>query len=127
MNVAKDVMAIGYLLRNHADKLTMVTYRAGVGAKVLSLELVESLGIETIAEHARKRSRMMAFLGYAGIPSWDTWAATLFVAGGAERLGCRDTPARIRYDDSGTFKPTDRMQLQLLKTPDRYSRTIVAC
>ncbi|WP_299817376.1 hypothetical protein [uncultured Roseibium sp.] len=127
MNVAMDVTAIAYLVRNHPGKLNMVTYRAGVGERVLSPELAESFSIEAIAEHARKRSRMMKFLGYTGLPSWDTWAATLFVTGGAERIGCRETPARVIYDDSGTFKQTDSMQLQLLKAPDRYSRTIIAC
>lgn len=126
MNVAEDRASMAWLLRHNASRLVMTTYRTGIGERRLSPDLIESFGVESITRHAQKRARVMRFLGYQGIPSWDTWTAALFVRGGAERLGCRDTPARMRHAAEG-FKPTDSYQLQFPGVADKYSRTITAC
>lgn len=125
MNIAEDRASAAWLLHYHPNKLSMVTYKTGIGNRALSSTMIENFTVPSIAEHSQKRIRAMTFLGYSGIPSWDTWTTSFFVQGGAERLGCRPTPAQMRHSDG--YKATDSMQLQLLPSHNRHSRVITAC
>lgn len=125
MNIAEDRASAAWLLRYHPGKLSMVTYQTGVGPRALSPAMVASFRVHSITEHTQKRMRAMTFLGYTGIPCWDTWTTSFFVQGGAERLGCKETPAQMRHSDG--FKATDSMQMQLLPAQNRYSHLITAC
>lgn len=97
-NVRKDTKAVDYLIRHVPEKLFMVTYRSGVGARMVSAALVAG-AVPPLAEHAHKRQRWLnRMLGYTGIPSWDTWTSAYFLQGRAPALGCVQTWARIENE-----------------------------
>lgn len=121
MNVAEDTKAVQHLLRHHPEKLWMVTYRAGIGDRSITPEMVADYA-PALAEQAESRARMMRkMLGYRGIASWDTWTTSYFLEGGAERLGCKAVLAAMRYADQSYRDP---MQL-LLDIPGGHP--ITAC
>lgn len=123
MNVAEDTRAAAYLLRHHARKLWMVTYRSGIGARLVQPETIASYA-PPLEEHAFERARILRdLLGYEGIPLWDTWTTSYFLKGGAEALGCRVTLAAMRYDENGFRDP---MQLWIDRPPGE-GRPITAC
>ena len=115
MNVAEDRAAIGYLVKHYGSKLWLVTYRTGIGHRMLRPEQIEAFGGAAMGESARHRAKTLRYIGYGGsIPCWDTWTTLWFIDGGAERLGCKKIPARMSYSESG-FRPSDSMQLQLFE------------
>jgi hypothetical protein len=127
MNVAEDRQAMNYLVRAHASKLRLVTWRTGIGARSVKPIQLAPIGKGMILSQAWARSRRMKLIGYGGrIPIWDTWTAAFFVLGGMERLGCVGTPVRMMHEETG-FKPSDSMQLRLLDSPDSYSTRVVVC
>ena len=121
MNIAEDQAAIGYLVKHHASKLWLATYKTGIGKRMLKPEQIEAFGGAEIGKHAGARARLLGYIGYGGnIPCWDTWTTSWFIAGGAERLGCQKMLAKMTFADIG-YKPSDRMQLQIFserKTSD---------
>lgn len=123
MNIAEDTKAAAYLLRHHARKLWMVTYRSGIGARMVQPETIASYA-PALEDHAFERARVLRdLLGYDGIPLWDTWTTSYFLKGGPEALGCRATLAAMRFDDGGFRDP---MQLWIDRPPGK-GRPITAC
>lgn len=120
-NVRKDTMAADYLVRHVPEKLILYTYRNGVGARMVSAAMV-SEAIPALTGHAQAReSWLRRMLGYTGIPSWDTWTTSCFIAGRMDGLGCTWTRARLRS------KPGVRWpQLWLTPSP-RKPVAVLAC
>ncbi len=98
MNVDEDHAAVRYLVRNHAKKLWMVTYRAGVGTRMVAPAALGEIGTPEIVDHAQRRARQLTRVGYEGrIPSWDTWTTSFFLKDGPQRLSCRHRKTRFVY------------------------------
>lgn len=128
MNVAEDRASVRYLLRHHASLLKVVTYKTGIGRRMITPGMVADITDEpAILRHAHKRAKTLKWIGYeGGIPSWDTWTMFPFIRGMAKRLGCKKTPGRMRLGTGG-YRPTDMMQIQLLERPTPHTRQIIAC
>jgi inosine-uridine nucleoside N-ribohydrolase len=127
MNVAEDRMAVNYLLKYHPSKLWMVTYRTGIGARMISPEMVGDVGSRELMAHAYSRAKMLKIVGYRGmIPSWDTWTTSWFIRGGSHSLGCYKMKAHMAYAETG-YKPTDSMQLRLVGNSSSKGSRIEAC
>ncbi len=127
MNVAEDRMAVKYLLDHHPNKVWTVTYKTGVGQRMISPGMVASIGSDELTMHAHKRARKLKTIGYKGlIPSWDTWTTSWFLAGGSERLSCKTTKAKMAFAEHG-YKSTDSMQMQLSDQPKTNASKIEAC
>lgn len=120
-NVRKDTMATDYLVRHIPGKLILYTYRNGVGARMVSANMVAE-AIPALTGHAEKREGWLwRILGYTGIPSWDTWTTSFFIAGRMAALGCGWTRARLHSDAGGRWP-------RLWLTPSRPSRVaVLAC
>ena len=126
MNVAEDRAAISYLVAHVPNKLWLVTYRTGIGARMVGPDSIASIGIPAIAEHARVRASRLKAIGYGGlVPLWDTWTTSYFLTDRPEYLGCRKTPARLRH--AAGFRPSDSMQLQLLDRSESRTQLVTAC
>lgn len=121
-NVRKDTAAVDYLVRYHGRKLSMVTYRTGVGGRMVPASLVAET-VPALATHADARTRFLERVGYAPgyIPSWDTWLTSFFIKGGPERLGCTKTRARILIEEVAY-----NLRL-ILDRPIGAGHTITAC
>lgn len=121
-NVRKDTAAVDYLVRHHGRKLRMVTYRTGIGDRMVPADVI-ARDIPALAKHAALRARTLAWLGYPQgyIPSWDTWLSSFFVKGGPESLGCRRTYARMLKE------PGARDLRLMLNQPEGQGHAIVAC
>ena len=126
MNVAEDREAIRYLVRNFPGKLWLVTYRTGIGSRMVRPEIVGSMGVTALDDHARARARRLKLIGYGGlIPLWDTWTTSYFLDGQAKQLGCQKTRVGMRY--SPGFKPTDSLHLQFLSGSELKASVVTAC
>jgi len=126
MNVAEDRAALSYLLRNHPEKLWLVTYLTGIGARMLEPWTLRSIGGPALQEHAQARASRLKMIGYDGkIPVWDTWTTSYFLEGGLAKLGCRKVRARMRYSEG--YKPSDSLQLHFLDSAHPHSRAMIAC
>lgn len=97
-NVRKDTKAVDYLIRHVPEKTLLVTYRLGVGERMVTAAMIEE-AVPALASHARDRARWLSrMLGYTGIPSWDTWTTAVFIAGRRAKLGCARTYGRLQTE-----------------------------
>jgi len=97
-NVRKDTKAVDYLIRHVPEKVLLVTYRLGVGERMVTAAMIGE-AVPALASHARDRARWLSrMLGYAGIPSWDTWTTAVFIAGRRAKLGCARTYGRLQTE-----------------------------
>ena len=123
-NIRKDTAAADYLVRYHPEKLWMVTYQTGIGVRLVKATTATT-AIPKLREHIVARTRFMCRLGYrcGYFPSWDTWLSTLFIEGGAERLGCLKTRAHIRAE----HRDGHNMRLILNPPEGHPGHAIMAC
>jgi hypothetical protein len=127
MNVAEDRMAIKYLIDYHSNLIWTVTYRTGLGARMLSPQMVSDIGSEELTTHAYKRANKLKTIGYQGLlPLWDAWTTNWFIEGRSDYLGCKATYAKMQYASTG-FKPSDSMQLVLDSNRTNTTKRIEAC
>jgi hypothetical protein len=113
MNIAEDRRSVGHLVANYSKMLWMVTYKTGIGVRMIEPEMVSALGSSDLTAHAHERAIKLKMIGYGGkIPSWDTWTTSWFIKAGASRLGCQKENVSMRHGTG--FRPSDSMQLQIL-------------
>ncbi|RKF07051.1 hypothetical protein DEM25_004070 [Oceaniradius stylonematis] len=102
-NVRKDTKAVDSLIRNWPEKMFLVTYRSGVGQRMITADMIAN-AIPAISEHATERQQWLRrMLGYEGIPSWDTWTAVYFVRDGKIRLDCGLQYGHVRMEDGARW------------------------